>query len=93
MRQLTFLSPGRLEWREVPDARIQASDDALVRPVAATTCDLDQMILRGEAPFSGPLALGHECVAEIIELGDARRWRLVSRTARGGALARLVLVL
>jgi threonine dehydrogenase-like Zn-dependent dehydrogenase len=69
MRQLTFLSPGRLEWREVPDARIEASDDALVRPVAATTCDLDQMVLRGEAPFSGPLALGHECVAEIIELG------------------------
>jgi threonine dehydrogenase-like Zn-dependent dehydrogenase len=43
MRQLTFLSPGRLEWREVPDAHIQAGDDALVRPVAATTCDLDQM--------------------------------------------------
>jgi alcohol dehydrogenase len=71
VRQLTFLSPGRLEWRDVPDARIEAGDDALVRPVAATTCDLDQMVLRGETPFSGPLALGHECVAEIVELGDA----------------------
>jgi alcohol dehydrogenase len=28
------------------------------------------MVLRGEAPFAGPLALGHECVAEIVELGD-----------------------
>jgi alcohol dehydrogenase len=70
MRQLTFLSPRRLEWREAPDAHIQADDDALVRPVAATTCDLDQMVLRGDTPFSGPLALGHECVAEIVELGD-----------------------
>jgi len=73
MRQLTFLAPGELEWREVPEPRLQAADDALVRPIAATTCDLDLAIIRGQTPFVGPLALGHECVAEIVEVGDAVR--------------------
>ena len=71
MRRLVFLGPGELRWQEVPDARIQASDDALVRPVAATTCDLDVAIVRGQTPFQGPLALGHECVAEVLEVGDS----------------------
>jgi threonine dehydrogenase-like Zn-dependent dehydrogenase len=70
MRQLTFLGPGELEWREVPEPRLQVDDDALVRPIAATTCDLDVAIIRGQTPFSGPLALGHECVAEVIEVGE-----------------------
>jgi len=35
MRQLTFVSPGRLERREVAEPRIEAPDDAFVRPIAA----------------------------------------------------------
>jgi alcohol dehydrogenase len=35
------------------------------------TCDLDALILAGHSPFSPPFALGHECVGEIVELGDA----------------------
>lgn len=69
MRQLTFLGPKRLQWMEVPEPRIEEDADALVRPIAATTCDLDQMILRGETPFHPPLAIGHECVAEVVAIG------------------------
>jgi threonine dehydrogenase-like Zn-dependent dehydrogenase len=69
MRALTFLAPGKLEWQEVPDAALQSSDDALVRPLAVAACDLDVALLHGRAPFSGPFALGHEFVAEIVDVG------------------------
>ena len=71
MQQLTFLEAGRLEWRDVPPPRLEAPDDALVRPTAVTTCDLDVAIVRGRAPFTGPFPFGHEFVAEIVDIGDA----------------------
>jgi len=71
MRQLTFIKPGTLEWWDVPEPRIEAPLQALVRPVAVASCDLDAPILRGEAPFSGPFAFGHEFVAEVAEIGEA----------------------
>jgi alcohol dehydrogenase len=71
MKQLYFLGPGRVEWREVPVPKLQSEHDAIVRPVAASTCDLDVMLIRGSAPFAGPFPLGHECVAEVVEFGPA----------------------
>ena len=55
MQQLTFLKPGRLEWRDVRAPELTADTDALVRPLAVARCDLDVAILRGEAPFRGAL--------------------------------------
>jgi alcohol dehydrogenase len=43
---------------------------ALVRPLAVATCDLDDLIIAGFSPFPAPFAIGHECVAEVMELGD-----------------------
>jgi len=71
MRQLTFIQPGTLEWWDVPEPRIETPFQALVRPIAVASCDLDAPILRGEAPFRGPFAFGHECVAEVVEVGEA----------------------
>ncbi len=71
MQRLWFLEPGKLEWREERAPELMEPTDALVRPIAATTCDLDRMILEGTTPFGGPLALGHECVAEVVALGEA----------------------
>jgi alcohol dehydrogenase len=70
VRALVFVGPGVLEWREAPDPVITGDREAIVRPIAASTCDLDQLLIRGEAPFPGPFAIGHECVAEIVDLGD-----------------------
>lgn len=78
MRELVFLSPGKLEWRDTDEPVIQRPGEAIVRPIAATTCDLDRLIIRGEAPFSGPFAIGHECIAEVIAVGEG-----VKRFARG----------
>jgi threonine dehydrogenase-like Zn-dependent dehydrogenase len=73
MRELLFLKPHCLAWREAAEPILQAPTDAVVRPIAATTCDLDGMIIRGEAPFTGPFAIGHECIAEVIAVGDEVR--------------------
>lgn len=78
MRELMFLSPGKLAWREAVAPAIEGSREAIVRPIAATTCDLDRLIIRGEAPFAGPFAIGHECIAEVVEVGED-----VTRVARG----------
>jgi threonine dehydrogenase-like Zn-dependent dehydrogenase len=71
VRTLVFVRPGVLEWREAPDPVLEGDREALVRPVVASTCDLDQLVIRGQAPFEGPFSIGHECVAEIVDLGDA----------------------
>jgi len=71
MQQLFFIEPGKVEWREAPEPRLESDRDALVRPLAVSTCDLDRSLLKGEAPVPGPFAFGHEFVAEVVETGDA----------------------
>ena len=76
MRQLSFVEPGTVRWEEAPDARLETPDDALVRPLVVTTCDIDHAIVHGLVPFPGPFPLGHEFVAEVVETGGAvRRFR------------------
>jgi hypothetical protein len=54
MRQLSFVEPGTVRWEEAPDARLETPDDALVRPLVVTTCDIDHAIVHGLVPFRGP---------------------------------------
>jgi threonine dehydrogenase-like Zn-dependent dehydrogenase len=69
MRQLTMTEDRRVEWLDVPEPELSDERDAIVRPLAVSLCDLDQPILRGLAPLSGPIALGHEFVAEVVSAG------------------------
>jgi alcohol dehydrogenase len=78
MHQLTYTGPGTLEQREAPEPRLESDGGALVRPVAVATCDLDALIVRGESPFRPPFPIGHECVAEVLDVGEG--------VARGGLL-------
>jgi alcohol dehydrogenase len=71
VKQLTFVEAGRLEWREVSEPRIEGDGDAIVRPLAVATCDLDLAFVRGVAPAGREFAFGHECVAEVVEVGDS----------------------
>ena len=71
MQQLVFAGPRSLQWREAPEPRLSSEESALVRPIAVATCDLDSLIVSGTSPFQAPFPLGHECVAEVIEAGDA----------------------
>lgn len=47
MRQLHFRGQGKVEWREVKDARVEGALQAVVRPLVIGRCDLDVGFVRG----------------------------------------------
>jgi len=71
VRELNFLEKGKLEWREADDPKLDGDGEALVRPVAVATCDLDLWLVQGRIPYEGPLAMGHEGVGEVLDVGDS----------------------
>lgn len=71
MRELNVVGKGKVEWREKPDPRLEARTDTVVRPVAASTCDVDRFLLAGTFPLELPFAIGHECIGEVVDAGDA----------------------
>jgi alcohol dehydrogenase len=71
VQQLTYTAPNQLEWREAAEPRLSSDSAALVRPRAVATCDLDAVIIDGSSPFPAPFPIGHECVAEVLDVGDA----------------------
>ncbi|MGH7820719.1 MAG: alcohol dehydrogenase catalytic domain-containing protein [Candidatus Binatia bacterium] len=70
MRELVYVGSGQVEWRDAPDPALGEARAALVRPLVAATCDLDRAIVHGMTPFPPPFALGHECLAEVVDVGD-----------------------
>ena len=70
MRQLTLQDERSLEWLEVPEPEIEGPGQALVRPLAVAACDLDHDMVMGRAPLPRPIAMGHEFVAEVVEVGE-----------------------
>lgn len=70
MDQLCYIDPGRLEVWDVESPQLENDGQALVRPIAVATCDLDKALVRGASPWQGPFPLGHEGVAEVLEVGD-----------------------
>ncbi|HEV2815220.1 MAG TPA: alcohol dehydrogenase catalytic domain-containing protein [Solirubrobacteraceae bacterium] len=71
MRQLEITGARAVEWRESPAPALQGDGEALVRPIAVATCDLDGAFLLGLVPVGEPFPLGHETIAEVVECGDA----------------------
>lgn len=69
MRGLVASPGGRLRWRRVPAPGPPHALGAVVRPIAVATCDLDRAMMLGRSPFPLPIHLGHECVAEVLEVG------------------------
>jgi alcohol dehydrogenase len=70
MPSLTYVGRRELEWRDDQPVELGSDDAALVRPIAVATCDLDALILSGTSPFPPPFVIGHEGVAEVVEVGD-----------------------
>lgn len=70
MRQLTFVEPNVLEWRETPAPKLQGDAEALVAPIAVAICDLDRPVAGGLFPIPGPFAFGHEFVGTVVEAGS-----------------------
>ena len=70
MRVLTAAPGARLRWREAPAPCAPGPDGAVVHPIAAATCDIDCPLVLGATQLALPLHLGHECVAEVLSVGE-----------------------
>jgi alcohol dehydrogenase len=70
MRALSVSPGARFAWREVPAPRAPRPGAAIVHPIAVATCDLDRALAVGATPFLLPLHFGHECVAEVLDVGE-----------------------
>ncbi len=70
MRALAVGPGGRFSWQEVPAPAPPGPDGAIVHPIAMATCDLDRIMALGATPFLLPLHFGHECVAEVLSVGE-----------------------
>lgn len=70
MRQLVYRAPGEVAFEDAPDPVLRDGAAALLRPLAVARCDLDP-IMAAFGVFPGPFPVGHEIVAEVIEVGDA----------------------
>lgn len=69
MKRLIFDGPGALHWEDGPEPVLDAPAQALVRPIAVATCDLDPAVLQGRFPLQGPYPFGHEGVGEVVAVG------------------------
>lgn len=70
MKRLEFVKKNQLEWKEIYKPNIDGSNQAIIRPLAVSRCDLDLPILRGQTLFRAPFPIGHEFVGEIINGSD-----------------------
>lgn len=59
-----------MQWRSIPTPPDPGPDGVVVHPIAIATCDMDRPIALGHTPFPMPLCFGHECVAEVLRVGE-----------------------
>ncbi len=70
MRALQAAPGGKLRFRDVPAPPPPGPDGAIVHPIAIATCDIDCPMAMGMLQMPLPLHLGHECVAEVVAVGE-----------------------
>lgn len=73
MKSFVLIEPGKVGWHESPEPELTPYG-AILRPVAMTPCSSDVHTVFGGGSRKAPnLILGHECVAEILEVGSLVR--------------------
>ncbi|PLS31004.1 IMP dehydrogenase [Bifidobacterium margollesii] len=71
MKAAVFEQPGVMAVRELPKARLEADDDAVVRVVRACVCGSDLWYFRGLSPHAANSQIGHEAIGVVEEVGPA----------------------
>lgn len=70
MRAITFHEPRTVRVEDVPDPRIEAPTDAIVRVRLAAVCGSDLHVYHGrETGLDAGCVLGHEFLGEVVETG------------------------
>jgi threonine dehydrogenase-like Zn-dependent dehydrogenase len=70
MQATLIYGPRDIRFETVPDPRILAPTDALVRVVASCVCGSDLWRYRGIIPVDQPTRIGHEFVGIVEEVGS-----------------------
>src|SRR4051812_17619894 len=74
MKAVVFHAVGDIRLEDVPDPRIEAPTDAIVRLTASAICGTDLHFIRGTATGMKPgTILGHEGVGVVEEVGKSVR--------------------
>lgn len=71
MRAVTFLEPGAVAVRDVPDPVVEDPADAIVRVELAGLCGSDLHFFHGKAPLDTGDVMGHEAVGRVETVGSA----------------------
>jgi glutathione-independent formaldehyde dehydrogenase len=71
MKAVTYEGPREVKVAELADPRIERPTDVLVRITSTNICGSDLHIYEGRAPLEQGMAIGHENLGEVIEVGDA----------------------
>jgi threonine dehydrogenase-like Zn-dependent dehydrogenase len=69
MRGVVFDGPGRVRVADLPDPRIEAPGDAIVRITRAGICGSDLHLLHGKAPLDVGEPMGHEATGVVETVG------------------------
>lgn len=73
MKALVFSGPGKVEWRDVDEPKLSPYG-AILKPIAVAPCSSDvHTVFGGGVPKQENHVLGHECIAEVIEVGSEVR--------------------
>ncbi len=71
MKALVYNGPRDVAVTDVPDASIEAPTDVLVRITSTNICGSDLHIYEGRNPLDPGMAIGHENLGEVVEVGPA----------------------
>ena len=71
MRATVIHAPGDIRVENLPEPKILAPTDAVIRTVAACVCGSDLWDYRGINPVTQPTPIGHEYVGVVEETGAA----------------------
>lgn len=70
MKAFVLAEPGVVKWHEVDEPKI-TPHGAILKPIAITPCSSDVHTVFGGGSRKAPnLVLGHECIAEVLEVGE-----------------------
>lgn len=73
MKAFVLKEPGVVGWADVPEPELTPFG-AILKPVAAAPCSSDVHTVFGGGSRKAPnLVLGHECVAQVLEVGEMVR--------------------
>ena len=89
MKAVVFRDVGDIAIEDVPEPKIEAPTDAIVRITTSAICGTDLHMIRGTLPGMQPgTILGHEGVGIVEEVGpDVRNFRVGSRVVIASTIA------